>query len=758
MPNSAIITLATIVLLVSCTVATALNIMPANAQSRCDWVEYSNNPVFGQWLGGAKAYYPKVLYDLNQFSGHGDSAYYKMWFGSENGTGGNYCIGYTHSDNGINWTGVINPVSGLAPRSGHPLVKYFPGGFGSGYFYRMWYWDEGASINFINVLRYAESTDGVNWVNDQPLTQDGGYPLVTNNPGFDWNAGSYGSSDLIYNPSGSLDDVNLWNNKYVMYYMGTNNTNEFIGLAYSDNGTHWKRFGDDPVLSPCTLADDPSAGWDYLSVGYCSVINLSGNWHMWYGGGPNTKYGIGYATSPDGISWTKHSDNPIFHKDDGISWRNQRTYTPWVVYDAASFSGHGDAYNYKMWFNGTSISGKYSVGYAYVLPLTVDAGPDRTISSGGSTLIGGSPTTYGGKPPYNYSWNPTAGLDDSTLANPAASPTGTTTYTVTVTDNKSCTGSDSMTVYVQTPSPSTGGGGSLPASFVTCPATLAADMQGNIATVRMTKDGVLCKACLAKDAADKDTLELDKDTRVMLADNTVPALLRLSEASVTPPAPENTTIVGPVYELNAYSSTLATTPSPITISPAAKLLLTYNQNELPENTSEVFIATYDTEKGWLPLDPVAGTVAEIGKAHGLVSHFTLFAVLAKLSPPEPAKFEVGNLTISPSQAQLNQEVTVSVNVANTGGKSGDYSLELKVDGTVTSTQRVTAAAGASQTVNFVVTGDAAGKHQVEIAGLVGEFDVTKTKTVEPSKNNWWLIGGTTAVILLIIVVLIVLTR
>src|SRR4030042_1487412 len=174
----------------------------------------------------------------------------------------------------------------------------------------------------------------------------------------------------------------------------------------------------------------------------------------------------------------------------------------------------------------------------------------------------------------------------------------------------------------------------------------------------------------------------------MLADNTVPVLLRLSEASVTPPVPENTTIVGPVYELNAYSSTLATKPSSITISPAAKLLLTYNPNELPKNASEVFIATYDTEKGWLPLEPVSGTVAEIGKAHGLVSHFSLFAVLAKLSPPEPAKFEVGNLTISPPQIQLNQEVTVSVNVAKTGGKSGDYRLALKVDGPVKSTQRV----------------------------------------------------------------------
>ena len=36
-----------------------------------EWTDYSGNPVFGQWIGGPKAYYPSVLYDANGFSGHG---------------------------------------------------------------------------------------------------------------------------------------------------------------------------------------------------------------------------------------------------------------------------------------------------------------------------------------------------------------------------------------------------------------------------------------------------------------------------------------------------------------------------------------------------------------------------------------------------------------------------------------------------------------------------------------------------------------
>jgi hypothetical protein len=295
-----------------------------------------------------------------------------------------------------------------------------------------------------------------------------------------------------------------------------------------------------------------------------------------------------------------------------------------------------------------------------------------------------------------------------------------------------------------------GGGGGLPTTSAAYPLTLAVDMKGNITTVRMTKDGVLYKACLAKDTSGKHTLQLNEGTRVTLADNTVPLILRFRETPAKPPTPENTVIVGPVYELNAYSSTFETTPSPGTISPPAILILTYEPDELPENASEVFIANYDMEKGWLTPAPVPGVAAEAGRAHDLVSRLSVFvAVLAKIAEPAPARFKVGNLTISPSQAQLNQEVTISVNVANTSETTGSYNLELKVNGISKLTKQVTVAPGTSQTVNFTVTGDAVGKHQVEVAGLKDEFVVAG----QPSVINWWLIGGITGTILLVIIII-----
>ena len=77
-----------------------------------------------------------------------------------------------------------------------------------------------------------------------------------------------------------------------------------------------------------------------------------------------------------------------------------------------------------------------------------NAGDNKSISAGGSVEIGGSPTASNGTFPYTYSWSPTTGLNDATIANPTASPASTTTYTVEVNDTNGCVDSDNMTVYI----------------------------------------------------------------------------------------------------------------------------------------------------------------------------------------------------------------------------------------------------------------------------------------------------------------------
>ncbi|MCK6650239.1 MAG: SprB repeat-containing protein, partial [Bacteroidia bacterium] len=79
---------------------------------------------------------------------------------------------------------------------------------------------------------------------------------------------------------------------------------------------------------------------------------------------------------------------------------------------------------------------------------TADAGLDQTICAGASVTIGGSPTASGGLAPYTYSWTPATGLSSSTVANPLASPTATTTYTVMITDANASSIGDVVTVTV----------------------------------------------------------------------------------------------------------------------------------------------------------------------------------------------------------------------------------------------------------------------------------------------------------------------
>lgn len=81
-------------------------------------------------------------------------------------------------------------------------------------------------------------------------------------------------------------------------------------------------------------------------------------------------------------------------------------------------------------------------------PLAVDAGPDQTICNGSSTPIGGSPTANFGTPGYTYSWAPAAGLSSTTVSNPTANPTVTTTYTITVVDAFPTTVTDIVTITV----------------------------------------------------------------------------------------------------------------------------------------------------------------------------------------------------------------------------------------------------------------------------------------------------------------------
>jgi hypothetical protein len=298
--------------------------------------------------GAEKAYYPSVLYDPHGF-GDGRGPKYKMWYSDGNGT-----VKVVTSQRDRSWSSPTT-VTGLGDDAHHVQVLYDANGFGgSSVKYKIWYWDI-QELYSINAIAYAESSDGVNWTNDQAITQ--GNPQLVTGSWPDWNNGSYGPIYVIYQPGALNTGDNPWNYSYVMFYDGTNGSNEETGLAYSANGKHWIAYVGNPVLRRGLL----SGAWDYDDAAYGTVFRDATGFHFWYsGGGPNpgdsVDKGIGYAFSLDGLTWTK-APTPIFHITDAeASHRDSRTYTPSVVDD-----GRGQL---KMYYSARNAAGDYAIGLA----------------------------------------------------------------------------------------------------------------------------------------------------------------------------------------------------------------------------------------------------------------------------------------------------------------------------------------------------------------------------------------------------------
>jgi hypothetical protein len=84
---------------------------------------------------------------------------------------------------------------------------------------------------------------------------------------------------------------------------------------------------------------------------------------------------------------------------------------------------------------------------------------------------------------------------------------------------------------------------------------------------------------------------------------------------------------------------------------------------------------------------------------------------------------MGNLKVSPLEVNPGSRVDIEASVTNGGDLGGAYSVELKVNGKIESTQTVTIGGNTIGSVSFSVTRDAPGSYQVSIGGLSGSFTV-----------------------------------
>lgn len=96
-----------------------------------------------------------------------------------------------------------------------------------------------------------------------------------------------------------------------------------------------------------------------------------------------------------------------------------------------------------------------------------------------------------------------------------------------------------------------------------------------------------------------------------------------------------------------------------------------------------------------------------------------------------ATFSTNWLTISPAEAVIGQEVTISMLITNTSNIIGSYDVTLSIDGVVEKTENVVNLdGGASQEVTFTIIMEAAGVYDLSINGTVYKLIVNDLEEVE----------------------------
>ncbi|MFC1934513.1 hypothetical protein ACFLWC_07365, partial [Chloroflexota bacterium] len=252
-------------------------------------------------------------------------------------------------------------------------------------------------------------------------------------------------------------------------------------------------------------------------------------------------------------------------------------------------------------------------------------------------------------------------------------------------------------------------------------------MLGDEQQVETEADGTLREPLTLTDPDGHFIIEVDRGSKITSSDGVPITRLELSLFEESIAFPDDIVILSPIYKVTGYINGLETPR--INFDPPAKLTILYDPRDLPENVFPPFVAYYTADQGLVTIEPPPGSTVEIGEAKAQISHASLFVVAAKLVPPPPPlppRFKVGNLTINPTQGKIGQPVIINLEIANDGETAGSYQLQLKIDGIVRLVKEITLAAKSSETVSFKIGNLSLGRHQVEVAGLSGNFRIVST--------------------------------
>lgn len=267
-----------------------------------------------------------------------------------------------------------------------PDVLYFNGQ------YHMWY--TGSDDDSLLQIGYATSDDGTTWVKHPTPVLTGGSQLwqdshvsvprvvlvddtlhmwftsanraghATSTDGIEW---SQTTDPVMEGEAGTWDsdmvfisDVIYNGTGYTAWYTGMSQDDYAVGYATSSDGIDWTKLAD-PVLSPS------ESGWESGFFYGSSVVANGERYYLWYGALNNSeRVRIGRATSLDGINWSNTTlDAPEIGYGEPGSWNDKASFAPAVLIDQG---------RYKIWYCGLkNPESRYTIGYATMEPVDVES-------------------------------------------------------------------------------------------------------------------------------------------------------------------------------------------------------------------------------------------------------------------------------------------------------------------------------------------------------------------------------------------------
>lgn len=349
-----------------------------------------------------------------------DNGIYKMWYAANDGT--SWRINYATSPDGLTWTKVDNSTPGVIdnpPVSGGTIstngsIPLGSNGTGDSlhtypttvikdnyetnpsYRYKMWY--SGAYNSSIWTIFYATSPDGLKWTK-----QNNAKLSVYQDAGFTPNDNS--GQVLLGSPSAGKGDsarmfgpmvIQEGKNSFKMWYTGVDDSASpanRIFYATSLDGINWTKYNNTKPSGTRDALVTPNDSTGQIPLGSAGKGDSSGvlsggvyrdpqtsAYKMWYSGYDGAKWRVFYATSTDGLNWTKQNNNAQSPSDTAGTWGripigftaangdSTSTYVPGVMFDGSM---------YRMWYGASPASGVWRLYNAFWQPSNISTANDN---------------------------------------------------------------------------------------------------------------------------------------------------------------------------------------------------------------------------------------------------------------------------------------------------------------------------------------------------------------------------------------------